>query len=471
MSEKSETKFQIAHEKELPDGNLDLVDFTDFKNDGAVIHHLTECTAPDLVYQYIVFELDEDDETINRQRADEWLEGQGYILHHEIAPVWKPSKLEPEWDYFRFDHKIEGESFCGRQHVATPFPWMLSYDVTRITKTEYDEWAAKEAKKAKAEEDAANVDLDASHLDGWLDETLTKTDDNPEMAEFVVSPAPCFFCHENPADCACTEQSRLEHSLDMLSVDEVIDRGYARMASGRYERICRPVERPFSRFIIDADPEAWVSLVNAYADELLRCPFENDWLPGDSIVAKEMAAALIWARYCRETYDDKTVDDALLDKLYDALDMVIPKPFDWKARRVTVQEHRDLLCKIVDQGLPITETDEIEAVKEIEPEPDWVAVNRDKWEAACGAADDFYALRLQIDQMLDAAGVPGILSDELRETPGTKLEQTRIQLLIDQRDKLKSTLVELVRVGDMTPGIGKVNALIALIELARELVK
>jgi hypothetical protein len=290
--------------------------------------------------------------------------------------------------------------------------------------------------------------------------------ENPETHD-------CFFCGETTAACTCTPQSRLAHSLDMLSIEEVADAGYVRMASGRYERICRPVDRPFSRFIIDADPEAWVALVNAYADELLRCPFENDWLPGDSIVAKEMAAALIWARYCRETYDDETVDDVLLDKLYDALDMVIPKPFDWKVRRVTVQEHRDLLCRIVDQGLPITETDEIPVLTtdETDDTPDWIAVNRDKYEAVTDAANDLLSLRGEINRMLDAVGIPDICSEELRETPGTKIEQTRIQLLIDERDQLKAALVDLVNLGDMPPGMEKVDALLSLIERARELVK
>jgi hypothetical protein len=169
--------------------------------------------------------------------------------------------------------------------------------------------------------------------------------ENPETHD-------CFFCGETTDACTCTPQSRLAHSLDMLSIGEVADAGYVRMASGRYERICRPVERPFSRFIIDADPEAWVSLVNAYADELLRCPFENNWLPGDSIVAKEMAGALIIKRCADE-------DASTIGAVINALDKIIPAPFSWRRHQSTVYQHFNLLCRIVDQGLPITETDEI----------------------------------------------------------------------------------------------------------------
>lgn len=168
--------------------------------------------------------------------------------------------------------------------------------------------------------------------------------ENPETHD-------CFFCGETTDACTCTPQSRLEHSPDMLSIEEVIDLGYVRMASGRYEPL-RRVDRPFSRFIIDADAEAWVSLVNAYADELLRCPFENDWLPGDSIVAKEMAAALIFRRFVAEDFTP------LID-VSDALDAIIPSPFSWVRHISTVKERFNLLCRIVDQGLPIIETDEI----------------------------------------------------------------------------------------------------------------
>jgi hypothetical protein len=253
--------------------------------------------------------------------------------------------------------------------------------------------------------------------------------ENPETHD-------CFFCGETTAVCTCTPQSRLAHSLDMLSIEEVADAGYVRMASGRYERISRTVDRPFSRFIIDADSEAWVALVDTYADELLRCPFENDWLPGDSIVAKEMAAALIWARYCRETYDDETVDDVLLDKLYDALDMVIPKPFDWKVRRVTVQEHRDLLCRIVDQGLPVRETDEI-PVLTTEPHSSEIEVAKTA------------------------------LSKLPQYEPNHEL---RSMLLASENEELRNMLKDILRVADMSPGINKVDALNAVFNRARSLI-
>jgi hypothetical protein len=404
---------QVALEKELEDGSYELEQFNDFRGESAVIHHLTEYVLPSTVYQHIVFELNADGDIVNRQRADEWLEARGYKLCAEEVVIWSKKQLE---DYC--DCVVTGtQSGMNERDYLT---------VMAVGQNEIDRL-----------NDLPAVDgLDMNACPNCFGVGMLWN-----MQAGVYIPCP-----------ACTVVAE---------------------------------DRPFSRLIETGG--GIHPLVHHYADALLNAEYIHDLpLPGMSSGALEMAAALLFLRVENE-------DAALVGAI---LDSIVALPLEWRHFTDRMRKHLDRYCAIVDQGQPEytgadddvllhsvpmsnePQTEEVEAATDMLTKlPPLVPDNtpEDIGDLLVEVAKSYDILvheERHVNEVMDAAGVPPLYEEQRL---GNNHLSKRVQLLITERDQRKLELADargilrnLVRVADMTPGIDKVNALLRVIDSARE---
>jgi hypothetical protein len=458
---------QIAFERELEDGSYDLERFTDFKSAGAVIQHFHTSISTHLWYQWIVFELDEDGDVVKRQRADEWIKENIHVMR----------------DYFRYTHDETGEVFCHQQDIRSPFPSMRNYTVERVTRREYQEWLSEQQpNEIETLEDVYGREVAIPVLDPtnpvkhqpieaqypfmalvlagddavamlWQHYRDALEGKLPEAAEIfnqrsVDMIAAGIVLHQTEMDMSNLHDhlSNTEgHNLELSAFFDEFEAKDGRTVTA--QKLTELIgTRYYAHMTWQDNTPMWVKLVEQefpvpFEDliNLVEQPSPTPTYPvypaGTSpVCATCKDSGLEWnpqdgyymdCPACQQSYDTEPMPVVEVD------DDWMPLPFSRFEIKRQQRERQATERSESTSPSPIIEDED----------DDWIAVKREHWQNLNMAWNDAQAQRFEINDMLDTAGIPGIVSDLLSKTPGTEIEQTRIQMLIAERDNARRAIL------------------------------